>query len=45
MSFLVAYNVVANRPPECRPTGMLHTCAKTLIMFTLGSDETDKEHN
>ena len=30
MSFLVATNVVASRPPERRPTGMPHTRAKNL---------------
>ena len=28
MSFLVATNVVASRPPKRRPTGMPHACAK-----------------
>ena len=28
MSFLVATNVIASRPPECRPTGTPHARAK-----------------
>ena len=29
MSFLVATNVVASRPPKCRPTGTPHARAKS----------------
>ena len=32
MSFLVATNVVASRPPERRPTGMPHARAKKLAL-------------
>ena len=28
MSFIVATNVVASQPPECRPTETAHACAK-----------------
>ena len=31
MTFIVATNVVASRPPERRPTGTSHACAKNLF--------------
>ena len=34
ISFLVATNVVASRPPECRPTGTLHARAKMMSLTT-----------
>ena len=31
MSFLVATNVIASRPPERQPTGTPHACAKSIV--------------
>ena len=33
MTFIVATNVIASRPPECRPTGTLHACAKRMAFL------------
>ena len=32
LSFIVLTNVVASHPPECRPTGTPHACAKKLAV-------------
>ena len=33
MMFIVATNVVASRPPECRPTGTLHARANSRLFM------------
>ena len=35
MTFIVATNVIASRPPERRPTGTLHARAKSLQLIYL----------
>ena len=37
ISFIVATNVVASRPPECRPTGTPTACAKNVVTHQRGS--------
>ena len=36
MTFIVATNVIASRPPECRPTGTPHIRANFAILIDFG---------
>jgi len=37
MTFIVATNVIASRPPERRPTGTPHARAKNIVISDIGS--------